>query len=147
MRKSFLSNGETPVQSRVRGQVRPGQGRVLFGDGGNDGGGGLGFSPAPLQPSSSALPMEMGEDKDDDDESDEDDDSEKKEEDEWELGSAQDDEEAEGTSQEDRAAALYASYFLSPQNRLPINHPDHDYSFQFQGKLTSNSLALLAPGD
>lgn len=57
------------------------------------------------------------------------------EEDEDEDGDG-DDEEASSSADgdaEDRAASLYASYFLSPQSRLPINHPDHEYSFQFQG--------------
>ena len=142
VRKSFLTNADTPVQAaRGRGQVRPGQGRVLFG--GNEG---LGFSPQLVpQQSSSGLSLDLGEEKLEGSSSD---DSEEKEEDddEWELGSTQgddddeeddddDDSSAAGRRQQDGgAAALYASYFLSPQNRLPINHPDHDYSFQFQGR-------------
>lgn len=41
-----------------------------------------------------------------------------------------DEEGSGGEGDESRARDFYAMYFTSPNSRLPLNHPDHDYSFQ-----------------
>lgn len=91
----------------------------------------------------SSLFMELREEDEDEDDEDEeeegeeeearinDDDDDEGEDSDWSSGEEEEDEDKEGQMIAS-ASALYASYFQSPQSRLPINHPDHEYSFHFQ---------------